>query len=78
MIMRRRWGKKGVVWVGAGVSVGRRKRRAAVEDGEPGWSGKRNAGLLECLEQLRIIEWIWKEKKQTEVPQWKNVFLGRL
>lgn len=64
-------GKK--VWVWAGVSVG---RRAVV--GDPGWSGKRNVGLLECLEQLEIIEWIWNKNRQTEVLQWKNVFLGRL
>lgn len=40
--------------MGAGVSVGR--RRVVEVDGEPGWSGKRNAGLLECLEQSGIIE----------------------
>lgn len=38
--------------VGAGVSVGWR----VVVVGDPGWSGKRNVGLLECLEQSGIIE----------------------
>lgn len=40
-------------WVGAGVSPGRRRRVVVVD---PGWSGKRNVGLLECLEQSGIIE----------------------
>lgn len=34
--------------------------------------------VLECLEQSGIIEWIWNKKRQTEVPRWKNVLLGRL
>lgn len=53
-------------------------RVVVVVVGDPGWSGKRNVGLLECLEQSGIIEWIWNKKRQTEVPQWKNVLLGRL
>jgi len=36
---------------GAGVSFGR-----VVVVGDPGWSGKRNVGLLECLEQSGVIE----------------------
>lgn len=46
--------------------------------------GKKKEGMrgswnvLECLEQSRIIEWIWNKKRQTQVPQWKNVLLGRL
>lgn len=43
--------KEGEVWVGAGVSVGR--RAAAV--GDPGWSGKRNVGLLECPGMFRAV-----------------------
>lgn len=50
--MMRNDGKKKEVWVGAGVGVGRR----VVVVGDPGWSGKRNVGLLECLEQSGIIE----------------------
>lgn len=60
--------------MGAGVGVGRR----VVVVGDPGWSGKRNVGLLECLEQSGIIEWIWNKKRRTKSLRWKNVHLGRL
>lgn len=48
--MEREKKKEQEVWVGAGVSVGWR-----VVVGDPGWSGKRNVGLLECLGMFRAV-----------------------